>query len=98
MILWKFVMFIQIITYILLPIMVAYIATVMAKRKEVKIEAQGQLLEHRIQAYSKVYRFMSKSMSLIAIPNYQKQLYIDCLEGFVGKRYHKILFIRLFCC
>ena len=81
MILWKFVMFIQIITYILLPIMVAYIATVMAKRKEVKIEAQGQLLEHRIQAYSKVYRFMSKSMSLIAIPNYQKQLYIDCLEG-----------------
>ena len=44
-------MIIQIITYILLPLIVAYITTVMTKREEVELDAQGQLLEHRVQAY-----------------------------------------------
>ena len=61
-------MIIQIVTYILLPLIVAYITTVMTKREEVELDAQGQLLEHRVQAYAEVYRFMRKSLNRIAVP------------------------------
>ena len=74
-------MLIQIITYILLPIVVAYITTVLAKRREVRLEAQGQLLEHRIQAYADVYRFMRKNLKRIAVPLVEEKLYAECLQG-----------------
>lgn len=71
-------MIIQIITYILLPLIVAYITTVMTKREEVELDAQGQLLEHRVQAYAEVYRFMRKSLNRIAVPFVEEKLYADC--------------------
>lgn len=74
-------MFIQFITYILLPLVVAYFTTVMNKRKEVQLEAQGQLLEHRIQAYAEIYRFMRQNLLRIAVPHVEETLYADCLEG-----------------
>lgn len=74
-------MLIQIITYILLPIVVAYITTVLAKQREVRLEAQGQLLEHRIQAYADVYRFMRKNLERIAVPLVEEKLYAECLQG-----------------
>ena len=78
-------MIIQIVTYILLPLIVAYITTVMTKREEVELDAQGQLLEHRVQAYAEVYRFMRKSLNRIAVPFVEEKLYADCLEGSMYK-------------
>lgn len=74
-------MLIQLVTYIFLPLLVAYITIVATKRKEVELEAQGQLLEHRVQAYSEVYRFMQRNLKLIAVPRYLEHLYVCCLDG-----------------
>lgn len=78
-------MIIHIVTYILLPLIVAYITTVMTKREEVELDAQGQLLEHRVQAYAEVYRFMRKSLNRIAVPFVEEKLYADCLEDSMYK-------------
>lgn len=74
-------MLIQLITYLFLPLTIAYITIVITKRREVELDAQGQLLEHRVQAYSEVYRFMRQNFKLIVVPRYLEQLYTDCLEG-----------------
>lgn len=74
-------MLVQIINYIILPLVIAYIATVMTKKKEVELEAHGQLLKHRIRAYVDVYRFMRQNEKLIVVPRVEENLYFDCLDG-----------------
>lgn len=71
----------ELITYIVLPLTVAYIATVMSKRKEIQLEAQSQLLEHRIQTYVEVYRLIRQNLKRIAVPFAEEKFYMDCLEG-----------------
>lgn len=43
------------------------------------------MLEHRVQAYAEVYRFMRKSLNRIAVPFVEEKLYADCLEGSMYK-------------
>ena len=82
-------MFIQIISYILLPLVVAYITTVLVKRKEVELDAHGVLLEHRIQAYVEVYRMMQQNQKVVIVPLVEEQLYAACLEGSCYKNIHR---------
>lgn len=74
-------MIIQIIKYIISPLVIAYIAIVMTKRKEVELEAKKQLFSNRIHAYADLYRFMRRNEELIVVPRVEEELYVDCLEG-----------------
>lgn len=82
-----------IIRYVLVALLLAYIANVYAKRKNIHTDIKGRVLEWRVSTYKSIHRWAMKFRSLIAAPSQDEDHFKSILAptrfkiGYQGMEY-----------
>lgn len=82
-----------IIRYGLVAFLLAYLVNVYVKKKEIRADMEGYVLEWRVDAYKKIHRWVMELKSIIAAPNQLEEQYRALLAttkfkiGYQGMEY-----------
>jgi hypothetical protein len=82
-----------VIRYVVVALILAYLANVYVKRKNIHTDINGRLLEWRVDAYKIIHRWVMKFQSVIAAPSQYEEHYRNILAptrfqiGYQGMEY-----------
>lgn len=85
--------FFWIIRYGLVALLLAYLVNVFAKKRDIRADMEGYVLEWRVDAYKKIHRWVMELKSIIAAPNQLEEQYRALLApskfkiGYQGMEY-----------
>lgn len=84
---------ILVIRYVLVALLLAYLANVYVKRKSIHTDISGRVLEWRVATYKSIHRWVMKFQSVIAAPSQDEEHYRNILAptrfkiGYQGMEY-----------
>ena len=82
-----------VIRYVVVALVLVYLANVYAKKKKIKTDIQGHVLEWRVETYKSMHQWVMKFKSVIAGPNQDEEHYRNILAptrfkiGYQGMEY-----------
>ncbi len=82
-----------VIRYVVVALILAYLANVYVKRKDISTDIKGRVLEWRVETYKSIHRWVMKFQSVMAAPSQDEEHYRNILAptrfkiGYQGMEY-----------
>lgn len=82
-----------VIRYVVVALVLAYFANVYVKRKDIRTDIKGRVLEWRVETYKRIHRWVMAFQSVIAAPSQDEEHYRNLLAstrfkiGYQGMEY-----------